>query len=61
MAACLLENRREEPTIGAIFDGTGYGDDGTIWGGEFLVADMKSYERKGSTAAAHFQGRKGCA
>ncbi|WP_448807530.1 carbamoyltransferase HypF [Aminobacterium colombiense] len=48
MAACLLENRREEPTIGAIFDGTGYGDDGTIWGGEFLVADMKSYERKGS-------------
>jgi hydrogenase maturation protein HypF len=32
--------------IGAEFDGTGYGEDGAIWGGEFMVADYKGYERK---------------
>lgn len=35
----------EEPVIGFSFDGTGYGDDGAIWGGELLVADYGGYER----------------
>ncbi len=47
LASCLAEHGVEEPAIGIIFDGTGYGADGHIWGGEFLVGDIKSYERVG--------------
>jgi hydrogenase maturation protein HypF len=43
----MVENGVEEPVIGVAFDGTGYGSDGTIWGGEFLIADYKGFERVG--------------
>ncbi len=47
IAACLADNDAQGPVIGVAFDGTGYGPDGTIWGGEFLVADMARFERVG--------------
>ncbi len=45
LAACLAENRHSGPAIGIILDGTGYGADGTIWGGEILIGGMAGYER----------------
>jgi len=48
VAACLVENGRPldaPPVLGVTLDGLGYGDDGTLWGGEFLLADYRSYRR----------------
>jgi hydrogenase maturation protein HypF len=42
----LFEHGLEGPALFAVFDGTGYGTDGTIWGGEFLVADLESFHRE---------------
>ena len=44
-AACLAENGIEGPALALVLDGTGYGDDGTIWGGELLRCDLAGYER----------------
>ncbi len=47
IASCLAENHHKgnRSVIGVAFDGTGYGSDGAIWGGEFLIADYKSFDR----------------
>ncbi len=46
----MAEKGIKEKVLGVAFDGTGYGDDGHLWGGEFLVCDYKHYER-----VAHFK------
>ncbi|MCZ7557692.1 MAG: carbamoyltransferase HypF [Bacteroidia bacterium] len=48
-ASCLAENGHSGRAIGVILDGTGYGTDGESWGGEFLLGDVREFQRK-----AHF-------
>ena len=50
IASCLSENRVSGPVIGLAFDGTGYGTDGHIWGGEVLIADTRQFERRAHVA-----------
>ena len=47
IVSCMAENNITEKVIGVAYDGTGYGDDGNIWGGEFLLCDLKEYLRVG--------------
>lgn len=53
LLSVLAENNFYKKTIGVLFDGTGYGDDGNIWGGEFIVGNHSNYIR-----AAHLKYRK---
>ncbi|MFB0528097.1 MAG: carbamoyltransferase HypF [bacterium] len=47
IVSCLVENKVKQKVIGVAFDGIGYGPDGNIWGGEFLVADCRDFLRIG--------------
>ena len=48
--ACMVENELEDPVLGVSWDGTGYGTDDTVWGGEFLLTNEESFQR-----VAHFR------
>lgn len=56
LAACLAEHGITEPAVGAIYDGSGLGNDGTVWGGEILVGDLRSCERAGHLFAVPLPG-----
>jgi hydrogenase maturation protein HypF len=56
LAACLAEHGLEGPAVGAVYDGSGYGSDGTIWGGEVLVGDLAGCERAASLYAVRMPG-----
>jgi hydrogenase maturation protein HypF len=70
LAACLAEHGRSAPAVGAVFDGAGLGPDGTVWGGEILAGDARSFTRfaalramplPGGDAAAREPWRMACA
>jgi hydrogenase maturation protein HypF len=56
IASCLADNGHPGPVIGVAFDGTGYGTDGTIWGGELLLADLAGFTRAGHLAPVPLPG-----
>jgi len=56
IASCMAENHLTEPVIGIALDGTGYGTDGQIWGGEILVADFQGFERAAHLAYVPIPG-----
>jgi hydrogenase maturation protein HypF len=56
VAACMAENRVDGRVIGLVLDGSGYGADGHIWGGEGLLADYASFERVAHFAYAPLPG-----
>ena len=56
IASCLADNGEDGPVIGVAFDGTGYGTDGTIWGGEFLIAGLSDFSRAGFLAPVPLPG-----
>ncbi|TYB70448.1 carbamoyltransferase HypF [Nonomuraea sp. PA05] len=56
IASCLADNGDPGPVIGVAFDGLGHGTDGTLWGGEFLRADLTGYERLGHLAQVPMPG-----
>jgi hydrogenase maturation protein HypF len=56
VASCLADNGVDDRVIGVAFDGLGYGTDSSLWGGEFLVADLAGFERVGHLATVPMPG-----
>lgn len=56
MVSCMVEHNLNEPVIGVVFDGTGFGLDGNIWGGEFFIGDRAFITRVGHLKYVTIQG-----
>ena len=56
IASVMAEHCLTDPVIGVAFDGTGYGTDGTVWGGEFLIASLEGFHRAGHLKALKLLG-----
>ncbi|HEX5997202.1 MAG TPA: carbamoyltransferase HypF, partial [Jiangellales bacterium] len=56
VASCAAEHGLTEPFIGVAYDGLGWGDDGTLWGGELMIADLVGYRRVGRFGTAPLPG-----
>ena len=56
LAACLAEHGERGPVVGAVFDGSGLGEDGTAWGGELLLGGLESFQRVGHLRAVRLPG-----
>ncbi len=54
--SCMVENQIQNPVLGIILDGTGYGIDGNIWGGELLLAEYHQFERLGHFRSTRLPG-----
>lgn len=60
MAACMADNRLDGPVFGLVWDGTGLGEDGTIWGGECFIGDYRTCRRVGSIRPVALPGGDAC-
>ena len=56
IVSCMVEHKLEGPVIGLSFDGTGFGTDGTVWGGEILIAEENDFERAAHLAYVPMPG-----
>jgi hydrogenase maturation protein HypF len=56
IVSCMIEHGLTQPVIGVAFDGLGYGLDGTLWGGEFLLASLSEYQRLAHLEPVHLPG-----
>jgi hydrogenase maturation protein HypF len=56
LASCLADNEASGPALGVTWDGTGYGSDGSVWGGEFLLGDAAGFARVAHLKAFRLPG-----